>query len=146
MTRVLRQTTADTEWFTRDRFGLFIHWGIYALPARHEWVKQRERVRDEDYGKYFDHFYPDLYDPEKWAREARNAGMRYFVVTTKQAGRVEYAPLLNDASEIRMQVIDPDQQAQNTTMGGIPRGTLTLELPVQRPPVEVPVVELYLKA
>ena len=74
MTRELRQTTADTEWFTRDRFGLFIHWGIYALPARHEWVKQRERVHDEDYGKYFDHFYPDLYDPEKWAREARNAG------------------------------------------------------------------------
>jgi alpha-L-fucosidase len=58
------------------------------------------------------------------------------------AGRVEYVQLLNDASEIRMQVIDPDQQAQNTTMGGIPRGTLTLQLP----PVEVPVVELFLKA
>jgi alpha-L-fucosidase len=84
MTQELRRSTAaDTEWFTRDRFGLFIHWGIYALPARHEWVKQRERVRDEDYQRYFDHFYPDLYDPEKWAREAKNAGMRYFVVTTK---------------------------------------------------------------
>jgi alpha-L-fucosidase len=78
-----RTADADTEWFTRERFGLFIHWGIYALPARHEWVKQRERIRDEDYQKYFDHFYPDLYDPEKWAREAKNAGMRYFVVTTK---------------------------------------------------------------
>ena len=33
----------DTSWFTHDRFGLFIHWGLYALPARHEWVKQRER-------------------------------------------------------------------------------------------------------
>ena len=84
MTQELGRTTAaDTEWFTRDRFGLFIHWGIYALPARHEWVKQRERIRDEDYQRYFDHFYPDLYDPEKWAREAKNAGMRYFVVTTK---------------------------------------------------------------
>ena len=84
MTRELGRTTAaDTEWFTRDRFGLFIHWGIYALPARHEWVKQREKIRDEDYQRYFDHFYPDLYDPEKWAREAKNAGMRYFVVTTK---------------------------------------------------------------
>ncbi|HET9928913.1 MAG TPA: alpha-L-fucosidase, partial [Rubrobacter sp.] len=61
------------------------------------------------------------------------------------AGRVEYAQLLNDASEIKMQVIDPAQQAQNTTVGGIPEGTLTLELPVQRPPVEVPVVELFLK-
>jgi alpha-L-fucosidase len=61
------------------------------------------------------------------------------------ADRVEYAQLLNDASEIRMRVIDPNQQAQNTTMGGIPPGTLTLELPVQKPPVCVPVVELYLK-
>jgi alpha-L-fucosidase len=61
------------------------------------------------------------------------------------AERVEYAQLLNDASEIEMRVIDPEQQAQNTTIGGIPEGTLTLELPVQRPPVEVPVVELFLK-
>jgi alpha-L-fucosidase len=61
------------------------------------------------------------------------------------AGRVEYAQLLNDASEIVTRVIDPDQRAQNTTMGGIPEGTLTLELPVQRPTVEVPVVELFLK-
>ncbi|HEX6711157.1 MAG TPA: alpha-L-fucosidase, partial [Rubrobacter sp.] len=75
--------TADTEWFTHDRFGMFIHWGIYSLAARHEWVKQREMIRDEDYQRYFDHFYPDRYDPEAWAWEAKNAGMRYFVVTTK---------------------------------------------------------------
>ena len=60
------------------------------------------------------------------------------------AGRVEYAQLLNDASEIPMQVVDPAQQAQNTAMGGLTAGTLTLELPVQRPPVAVPVIELFL--
>ena len=76
-------TGADTSWFVRDRFGLFIHWGIYSLPARHEWIKNRERIRDEDYQKYFDHVNPDLYDPASWAREAKNAGMEYFVVTTK---------------------------------------------------------------
>ncbi len=76
-------TTGDTSWFTHDRFGLFIHWGAYSLAARHEWVRQRERIRDEDYQKYVDHFYPDLYDPNVWAREAKNAGMKYFVVTTK---------------------------------------------------------------
>jgi alpha-L-fucosidase len=76
-------TAADTSWFVQDRFGLFIHWGIYSLPARHEWIKNRERIRDEDYQKYFDHFYPDLYDPAAWAREAKKAGMKYFVVTTK---------------------------------------------------------------
>lgn len=72
-----------TEWFTRDRFGLFVHWGIYALPARHEWVKQRERLTDADYQPYFDHFAPDLYDPAVWARAAKRAGMKYAVLTTK---------------------------------------------------------------
>jgi len=73
----------NADWFVHDRFGMFIHWGLYALPARHEWVKNRERISDEDYQKYFDHFYPDLYDPTEWARMAREAGMKYFVVTTK---------------------------------------------------------------
>ena len=73
----------DTSWFVRDRFGLFIHWGLYALPARHEWVKSNERIGDEDYEKYFRYFDPDLYDPERWARAAADAGMKYFVITTK---------------------------------------------------------------
>ena len=91
----------DSRWFTHDRFGLFIHRGIYALPARHG--------------------LKDLGD------------------------RVEYAQLLNDASEVRMTVIDPHQGAQNTTMGGLAPNTLTLELSVQKPPVSVPVIELFLK-
>ncbi len=76
-------TPGDSSWFTHDRFGLFIHWGLYALPARHEWVKNRERMTDEQYQKYFEHFDPDLYEPELWAKEAANAGMKYFVVTSK---------------------------------------------------------------
>ena len=83
MPRLPEPTAGDTGWFVHDRFGLFIHWGIYALPARHEWVKNRERMRDEDYQRYVDHFYPDLYDPAAWAHEARSAGMKYVVVTTK---------------------------------------------------------------
>lgn len=75
--------SGDTAWFEHDRFGLFIHWGIYALPARHEWVKSREQISDADYQKYFDHFYPDLYDPGAWADLAAGAGMKYFVITTK---------------------------------------------------------------
>lgn len=83
MPKLPEPTVGDTSWFVHDRFGLFIHWGIYALAARHEWVKNREKIRDEDYQKYFDHFDPDLYDPTVWAKEAKNAGMKYFVVTTK---------------------------------------------------------------
>ncbi|MFP4057971.1 MAG: alpha-L-fucosidase [Candidatus Brocadiia bacterium] len=73
----------DTSWFVHDRFGLFIHWGLYALAARHEWVKHREEIPDEVYDKYFRHFDPDLYDPHQWADAAAGAGMKYFVVTTK---------------------------------------------------------------
>jgi alpha-L-fucosidase len=79
----LQPSAGNTRWFVHDRFGLFIHWGLYALPARHEWVKNRELIRDEDYQKYFEHFDPDLYDPTVWAQEARNAGMKYTVLTSK---------------------------------------------------------------
>ena len=70
-------------WFRHDRFGMFIHWGIYSLAARHEWVKNREEIDDAGYQKYFDAFDPDLYDPKEWARRAREAGMKYVVLTAK---------------------------------------------------------------
>ena len=76
-------TPGNTEWFSRDRFGMFIHWGLYALPARHEWVKHYERISNESYEKYFEHWNPDLYDPAVWANAAADAGMKYFVITTK---------------------------------------------------------------
>lgn len=62
---------------------MFIHFGIYSLAARHEWVKNYEQMSDADYRRYFDHFYPDLFDPRKWAVKAREAGMKYVVITTK---------------------------------------------------------------
>jgi alpha-L-fucosidase len=73
----------DTSWFVNNRFGMFIHWGLYALAARHEWVKSAERISTSEYQKYFDHFNPDLFDPKDWARRAREAGMKYFVITAK---------------------------------------------------------------
>ncbi|HEV8638383.1 MAG TPA: alpha-L-fucosidase [Chloroflexota bacterium] len=76
-------TAGDSSWFVQARFGLFVHWGIYALPARHEWVKSRERIADAEYQRYFEHFDPDLYNPTQWARDAKAAGMRYAVLTTK---------------------------------------------------------------
>ena len=83
MTLAPKQTPGDTEWFVHDRFGMFIHWGIYAAAARHEWIKKYEEITDEDYQKYFDHFDPDLYDPREWARLAKQSAMKYFVITTK---------------------------------------------------------------
>ncbi len=71
------------KWWTDSRFGMFIHWGLYAMPARHEWVKNRERMTNEQYQKYFDLFNPDLYNPKEWAKMAREAGMKYVVLTAK---------------------------------------------------------------
>ncbi|KAA3662986.1 MAG: alpha-L-fucosidase, partial [Chloroflexi bacterium] len=76
-------TTPNSAWFTESRFGMFIHWGIYSLAARHEWIQNYERIAAEDYQKYFDYFDPDLYDPVQWAQRARDAGMKYVVLTTK---------------------------------------------------------------
>ena len=80
---VTRKTPGDTEWFRQDRFGMFIHWGLYAMPARNEWIKHIECITDEKYDKYFKYFDPDLYDPKDWARRAKEAGMKYAVLTTK---------------------------------------------------------------
>jgi alpha-L-fucosidase len=70
-------------WWTDARFGMFIHWGLYSLAARHEWVKHNEHLTNEEYQKYFDEFDPDHFDPKKWAAEAKAAGMKYAVLTTK---------------------------------------------------------------
>jgi len=77
------QKGARMKWWTEARFGMFIHWGLYALPARHEWVKNRERLTNEQYQKYFERFNPDLYNPKDWAKMAKAAGMRYVVLTAK---------------------------------------------------------------
>ena len=70
-------------WWTDDRFGMFIHWGIYSMAARHEWVKHNEHLTNEEYQKYFDFFKPDDFDPTTWAKQAKAAGMKYAVLTTK---------------------------------------------------------------
>jgi alpha-L-fucosidase len=70
-------------WWVNDRFGMFIHWGLYSLPARHEWVKNYECITNEGYQKYFDNFNPDMYNPNEWAKMAKAAGMKYAVITTK---------------------------------------------------------------
>ena len=77
------QKSQRMKWWTDARFGMFIHWGLYALPARHEWVKSNERLTNEQYQKYFEMFNPDLFDPHEWAKMAKAAGMKYVVITAK---------------------------------------------------------------
>jgi alpha-L-fucosidase len=73
----------DIAGFMDDRLGMFIHFGLYALAGRHEWVQSYERIHPDAYAKYVDHFDPDLFDAAEWARRCRRAGMRYAVLTTK---------------------------------------------------------------
>jgi alpha-L-fucosidase len=71
------------QWWSDGRFGMFIHWGLYSEAARHEWVKHNEHMTNEQYQKYFDMYNPDMFDPRKWAKAAKAAGMKYAVLTTK---------------------------------------------------------------
>lgn len=72
-----------TKWMMQDRFGMFIHWGLYTIPARGEWYLSHEKITSEEYQKYFDEFDPVDYNPKEWARIAKEAGMKYAVLTTK---------------------------------------------------------------
>jgi alpha-L-fucosidase len=78
-----KQKQQRMQWWEDGRFGMFIHWGIYSQAARHEWVKHNEHMTNEQYQKYFDEFDPDHFNPNKWAEEAKKAGVKYAVLTTK---------------------------------------------------------------
>ncbi len=65
------------------RFGMFIHWGLYSLLSRGEWVMYNEAIPEEEYRKLADRFTAEKFDAGKWARIAKDAGMKYMVLTTR---------------------------------------------------------------
>ncbi len=86
-----QQHAAETEdmraqrmqWWHEARFGMFIHWGVYAQLGRAEWVMNRERIPIEEYERLADTWRPKPDAAREWARLARQAGMRYIVLTTR---------------------------------------------------------------
>ena len=72
-----------TRWFRQARFGMFIHFGLYTIPGRGEWIRSNEKMTIEDYQPYFEAFNPTEFNAQNWAREAKNAGMKYVVLTAK---------------------------------------------------------------
>lgn len=87
------QRDARMAWFRDAKFGLFIHWGVYAVPAGTykgkridgigEWIMNRGKIPMAEYQEYAKEFNPVKYDPDAWVRLAKEAGMKYIVITSK---------------------------------------------------------------
>jgi alpha-L-fucosidase len=87
------QRDARMEWFREARFGMFVHWGLYAQAAGEwngkpvggigEWIMNRARIPIADYAAMAPHFNPVKFDAEKWVLAAKGAGMKYIVITSK---------------------------------------------------------------
>ena len=82
---------ARMKWWREARFGMFIHWGLYAIPAGEwngqtnhaEWIRHTAHIPVEEYEKLVERFNPVKFDADAWARMAADAGMKYIVITTK---------------------------------------------------------------
>src|SRR5262245_34197017 len=81
------------EWWREAKFGLFIHWGVYAVPAGTyhgqpikgigEWIMRNAEIPVAEYREFAARFNPVKYDPGAWAKLAKEAGMKYIVITAK---------------------------------------------------------------
>jgi alpha-L-fucosidase len=70
-------------WWREAKFGLFMHWGVYSIPGRGEWVQWNEQIPVNKYAKLAEQFHPDKFDPDAWAAVAKAAGMKYTVLTSR---------------------------------------------------------------
>ena len=71
------------EWFRHDRFGMFVHWGLYSAIGKGEWVQDTGKIPLEEYVKLAPEFNPDKFDAVAWVAQAKRAGQKYIVITTK---------------------------------------------------------------
>lgn len=70
-------------WWREARVGMFMHWGLYAIPARGEWVQWNEQMPRTEYAKLMNDFHPEHFSAEKWAQTAKDAGLKYVVLTSR---------------------------------------------------------------
>ena len=188
-----KPTTGDTSWFVHDRFGMFVHWGLYALPSRHEWVQSIEKITPEQLimmlintvscggnllmnvgptslgtldpralkalGVYRDWMalhsesiygctQSDFQAPPD-CRLTQNGTKLYvhvyawpfkFLSLKGLGGKVEYARFLHDGSEVLTHL--PEWEAGQLS---VTTDDLVLTLPIKKPEVVVPVIELTLR-
>jgi alpha-L-fucosidase len=77
------ENLAARRWFQDAKFGMFIHWGVYSVLGKGEWVMNNTRMSIADYEKLAPQFNPVKYDPAQWVGLAKAAGMRYITITSK---------------------------------------------------------------
>lgn len=78
-----KQGAERAKWFQDAKFGMFIHWGLYSVPAKGEWVMHQSKMTVEEYEKLAAQFNPVEYDAAQWVGLAKGAGMRYITITSK---------------------------------------------------------------
>ena len=71
------------KWFQNDKFGMFIHWGPYAVIGRHEWIRHQAQIPQAEYDQYARRFNPVNFNADAWVDLAKNAGAKYIVITSK---------------------------------------------------------------
>ena len=69
--------------FSDDKFGIFIHWGVYSMLGRGEWVMNTDKIRFSDYSILPGGFYPGNFDAAEWVSAFKAAGARYITITTR---------------------------------------------------------------
>src|SRR5215472_2292627 len=74
---------ARMRWWHRAKFGMFVHWGLYSVLGRHEWVMENEGIPVAEYEPLARRFNPKPNAARDWAKLAKRAGMKYMVMTTK---------------------------------------------------------------
>lgn len=75
--------SSQMQWFRDAKFGMFIHWGIYSMLGKGEWVLFNERLDVKEYESLMEDFSAPEFDARAWARTARSAGMKYMVLTAR---------------------------------------------------------------
>ena len=70
-------------WFQDARFGMFIHWGLYSIIGKQEWVMHTDRIPVPEYEKLVPQFNPTRFDADTWVRTAAEAGQKYIIITSR---------------------------------------------------------------
>ena len=79
----LNLTEEDMQWWRDAKIGMFVHWGLYSILGRGEWVRHNEQIPWEEYTALADQFCPEAFDMHEWTDLAKEFGAKYMVMVTR---------------------------------------------------------------